>query len=149
MEKTNPGINNLVSLVNCSPEQRQLNTAKAWETKRRKKERIESAAGLAIGYLNSKTKIKEDGKTVTKSRSEFLFSMVDQIIAKRDRTSVEMMKVLFDAVKDNPTLIQQINFNQTGSQSLPVTAEEREKDFNKLMGYENKAEDVEYSVTDD
>lgn len=126
------------SLSKLTTEQRLINAQKTIETKRRKREKIESAAGLAISYLNSKTKIKEDGKTVTKSRSEFLFSMVDQIIAKRDRTSVEMLKVLFDAVKDNPTLIQNFNFNQSENK----ISDDLNSEYKKILA-ENNIQDAE------
>ena len=145
---------NLRSLAEITPEQRKEFTRRMVEKKalkREKKAQFAIGANFACDVLSKKKTVKIDGKAVKKTVYELAQERCIEMLMDRDnpRLALEMLKFLNELSVGNPKLYTQININNVPNENTPPqTAEERRKEFRKLMGIKEEAETVQYEVKD-
>ena len=125
---------NLIPINKRSPEERAAIRAKSSNTIREKKRRVETAKDLLLNYLTGDVDIKVNGEARQMKRQDYLYRIIDHILAKENGSSVQLIKIIVDAMNQNPVILNNINLvdNKVG----PI--KDVKAEYEKLMGHKVK-----------
>lgn len=134
---------NLKSLAECSPEQRYINTQKAVETKRRKREIRENMSLIYGGFLKDKFDVQIDGKKKKVSGADYVNMIIKQILRRGDNVTVALLKEMREAMQGDTHNIE-ISVNR----AIAKSPEDRAREYKKLMGFTDEQIDAEFEITE-
>lgn len=142
MAVTEKSLNNLQPFTSESAGKRN-NSAKAWETKHRNKERRDNLSLIYGGFLKDRFDIQIDGKKKKISGSEYVNIIIRQILKRGDNVTVALLKEMREAMQGDTHNIE-VNINK----AIATAPEDRAREYKKLMGFTDDEIDAEFTVED-